>query len=117
MVAFALAQNGKPYVYGGHGPSVWDCSGLVQGATAAAGHVLPAPSSSQAAAVAGAGKGMSIDAAIRTRGALLFIQTSTAHHVAISLGNGSTIEAMNPEAGVAIGSAAGRGWTSAGYWI
>lgn len=117
MVNFALAQNGKAYVYGGHGPNVWDCSGLVQAATAAAGHTLPAPSASQAAAVAAAGKGMSIDAAISTRGALLFIQTSSAHHVAISLGNGQTIEAMNPEAGVAIGGASGRGWTSAGYWV
>lgn len=117
MVNFALAQNGKAYVYGGHGPNVWDCSGLVQGATTAAGHTLAAPSASQAAAVANAGKGLSIDTAIRTRGALLFIQTSSAHHVAISLGNGQTIEAMNPEAGVAIGGASGRGWTSAGYWI
>lgn len=117
MVAVALAQAGKPYVWGGHGPDAFDCSGLVQYATAAAGHILPAPSASQAYAVAHAGKSMSIDTAIRTRGALLFIQTSSAHHVAISLGNGSTMEAMNPEAGVRIGTAAGRGWTSAGWWI
>lgn len=117
MVQVALAQNGKPYVWGGHGPDVFDCSGLVQYATAAAGKVCYAPSASQAARVAAAGGGMAIDAAIRTRGALLFRMGSPYNHVAISLGNGSTIEAMGSAYGVCIGSAAGRGWTSAGIWI
>lgn len=117
MVAFALAQNGDAYVWGGNGPDGWDCSGLVQAATAAAGHQLTKPSSSQAEAVAAAGKGMSIDQAIRTRGALLFRMGSPYNHVAISLGNGSTIEAMGTAYGVCIGTAAGRGWTSAGWWV
>lgn len=117
MVAFALAQNGDAYVWGGKGPSGWDCSGLVQGATAAAGNMLPAPSASQAARVADAGKGMSIEAAIGTRGALLFRMGSPYNHVAISLGNGQTIEAMGTAYGVCIGNAGGRGWTSAGWWI
>jgi cell wall-associated NlpC family hydrolase len=29
VVAFALAQVGKPYVFGAAGPDAWDCSGLV----------------------------------------------------------------------------------------
>lgn len=37
VVAFARAQLGEPYVWGGSGPSVWDCSGLTQAAWAAAG--------------------------------------------------------------------------------
>lgn len=117
MVSFALAQNGKPYVWGASGPSSYDCSGLVQAATAAAGHTLPKPSASQAAAVAGAGKGMSIDQAIRTRGALLFRIGGEFNHVVISLGNGSTIEAMGSAYGVCIGGTSGRGWTSAGWWV
>lgn len=118
MVEFALAQNGDAYVWGGKGPNGWDCSGLVQGATAAAGNMLPAPSAAQAARVRDAGKGMSIDAAIGTRGALLFrIGVAEYNHVAISLGNGSTIEAMGTAYGVCIGRAAGRGWTSAGWWV
>jgi peptidoglycan DL-endopeptidase CwlO len=40
-VTFALAQLGKPYVFGGAGPSVYDCSGLTMAAWAAAGVVLP----------------------------------------------------------------------------
>jgi peptidoglycan DL-endopeptidase CwlO len=40
-VAFAYAQLGKPYVYGGTGPDGFDCSGLVQAAWAAAGVAIP----------------------------------------------------------------------------
>jgi cell wall-associated NlpC family hydrolase len=113
MVAFALAQVGKPYIWGASGPDAYDCSGLVQAATAAAGHTLPKPSASQAAAVARAGKVMSVDTAIRTRGALLYHPG----HIVISLGNGSTVEAMGSAYGVCIGSASGRGFTSGGWWV
>ncbi len=118
FVTFALAQKGKPYVWGASGPNAYDCSGLVQAASAHAGRFLAKPSSSQWAAVARAGRTMSIDAAIRTRGALLFrIGVSEYNHVAISLGNGSTIEAMGSAYGVCIGNAGGRGWTGAGLWL
>jgi cell wall-associated NlpC family hydrolase len=40
-VAFAYAQIGKPYLYGGTGPDSFDCSGLVQAAWAAAGVAIP----------------------------------------------------------------------------
>lgn len=46
-VSVALAQVGKPYVYGGAGPSDFDCSGLVMYAWAAAGVSLPHYSVSQ----------------------------------------------------------------------
>jgi cell wall-associated NlpC family hydrolase len=36
-VRVALEQLGKPYVFGGSGPSAYDCSGLVTYAYAAAG--------------------------------------------------------------------------------
>jgi peptidoglycan DL-endopeptidase CwlO len=40
-VAFAYAQLGKPYIWGGTGPEGYDCSGLVQAAWAAAGVSIP----------------------------------------------------------------------------
>jgi len=40
-VAFAYAQLGKPYIWGGTGPEGYDCSGLVQAAWAAAGVAIP----------------------------------------------------------------------------
>ena len=41
VITFALAQLGKPYVFGATGPNAWDCSGLVQGAYARIGVSLP----------------------------------------------------------------------------
>ncbi|QGG41087.1 C40 family peptidase [Aeromicrobium yanjiei] len=40
-LAFAMAQIGDPYVYGGTGPDSWDCSGLVMKSWAAAGVSIP----------------------------------------------------------------------------
>jgi len=40
-VAFALAQLGTPYLWGGEGAGGFDCSGLVQAAYAAAGMQVP----------------------------------------------------------------------------
>jgi cell wall-associated NlpC family hydrolase len=40
-VQYALAQLGKPYVYGTSGPASFDCSGLTMAAWAAAGVSLP----------------------------------------------------------------------------
>jgi cell wall-associated NlpC family hydrolase len=40
-IEYELAQLGKPYIYGGAGPTGYDCSGLVQEAYLAAGISLP----------------------------------------------------------------------------
>ncbi|MSZ75529.1 MAG: hypothetical protein F2667_00310 [Actinobacteria bacterium] len=118
MVRYALAQRGKPYVYGASGPDAFDCSGLVQEATRAGGRVLAKPSASQWSSVVAAGKTIPVAQALRTRGALLFEQTPEVHHVAISLGNDSTIEARGTADGVGVfGGAASISWTGAGLWL
>lgn len=46
-VAFARAQLGKPYLWGGTGPDSFDCSGLVQAAYASAGITIERTSQDQ----------------------------------------------------------------------
>ena len=46
-VAYAYAQLGTPYLWGGDGPGGFDCSGLVQAAYAAAGIQLPRTAQAQ----------------------------------------------------------------------
>ena len=114
FVKFALAQTGDRYIFGAEAnlkdpnPDAFDCSELVQWACARAGVYIPDGSSAQNAYCAH----IDVSRGIRTRGALLFIPG----HVAISLGNGRTIEALNPELGVRQMSATQRSfnWTSAG---
>ena len=47
-VRYALAQLGKPYVFGAAGPNAYDCSGLTMAAWAAAGVALPHLAAAQA---------------------------------------------------------------------
>jgi cell wall-associated NlpC family hydrolase len=47
-VRYALAQLGKPYVFGAAGPDSFDCSGLTMAAWAAAGVALPHLAAAQA---------------------------------------------------------------------
>lgn len=111
----ALAQNGDRYVYGAEtnlndaNPNTFDCSELVQWAAHQAGVTIPDGSGNQLAYCRQHGKQISVEEAIRTPGALLFKEG----HVAISLGDGRTIEAMGSNYGVRIGNARGR-FTSGG---
>ena len=118
FVAIALQQAGKRYVFGAEAaasnpnPAAFDCSELVEWAASRAGISprVPDGSAAQLAHCRAHGTLISVSAGTSTKGALLF----QPGHVAISLGNGSTIEAMNPSNGVRKGNANGRGWTAAG---
>ncbi|MFJ1753894.1 C40 family peptidase [Kitasatospora sp. NPDC088134] len=93
-VSYALAQVGKPYVWGGNGPNGFDCSGLVQQAFRRAGISTPRVADDQYRAAT------PIDADQLRRGDLVFWsgngRVSGIHHVAIYLGDGTYVEAPRP---------------------
>jgi cell wall-associated NlpC family hydrolase len=82
----ALAQVGKPYVYGASGPNAFDCSGLTMYAWAAAGRALP----HNAAAQMGMGTPVSRDQL--QPGDLVFFY-SPVSHVGMYIGNGQMVHA------------------------
>ncbi|WP_310406922.1 C40 family peptidase [Nocardia kruczakiae] len=92
VLAFACAQLGQPYVWGGNGPQAsggWDCSGLTQAAYAAAGIALPRVAADQYHATT------PIPVTEIRPGDLLFYSNSKdgIHHVGLYLGNGQMIDA------------------------
>jgi cell wall-associated NlpC family hydrolase len=90
---FALAQIGKPYVYGGNGPDAYDCSGLTQQAWRAAG--VSIPRTTQAQAYAGAPVPRS---GIRPGDLVIFYPDAS--HVGIYAGDGKVVVA--PHSGAVI---------------
>ncbi|HSP77131.1 MAG TPA: peptidoglycan-binding protein [Myxococcaceae bacterium] len=114
FVQKALAQAGDRYVFGAEtrlddpNPKAFDCSELVQWAAHQVGVSIPDGTMNQLPHCRNHGKTLSVADALRTRGALLF----RPGHVAISLGDGRTIEAKGSKYGVGIFSAHNRGWTT-----
>jgi cell wall-associated NlpC family hydrolase len=96
-VSYALSQVGDAYVWGGTGPSGFDCSGLTMMAWAQAGVGLPHSSSGQR------GYGVPVSESSLQPGDLVFYY-SPISHVAIYIGNGQIVHAANPGAGVRIDS-------------
>jgi cell wall-associated NlpC family hydrolase len=85
-IAFALAQVGKPYVWGTAGPSTYDCSGLTMASYAAAGVSLPHSAAQQY----GYGTHVSFDQL--EPGDLMFYY-SPIGHVTMYIGGGRMISA------------------------
>lgn len=92
-IAFASARLGQPYLWGGTGP-LYDCSGLVQAAYAAAGIALPRTSEAQQATAT--------PVTDPRPGDLVFMgpstQLGTATHVGIVIGNGLMVDDPHPGA-------------------
>ena len=84
-VAFAYAQLGKPYLWGGTGPNAYDCSGLVQAAWASAGVSIPRTTYEQWAALP------HIPMSNLQPGDLIYYNGES--HVAMYVGNGYIIDA------------------------
>ncbi len=85
-VEFALAQRGKPYLWGGTGPDAFDCSGLTSQAWRAAGVPIPRTSQQQWA-------GLRHVALRDLRPGDLVIYHEDAGHVALYLGGGAVVHA------------------------
>jgi cell wall-associated NlpC family hydrolase len=97
----AVSRVGLPYVWGGSGPRVFDCSGLVQWSFAQAGVVMPRVAADQART------GPAVPVSQLQAGDLLFYRTDPTapnyiSHVAIYLGHGLMIQAPQPGQNVEI---------------
>jgi cell wall-associated NlpC family hydrolase len=108
-VAFAQAQLGKPYVWGGNGPRVFDCSGLAYQAWVHAGLAWPDMTAAEQYAWL-ARRGAAVTGKLQP-GDLVFYahdpgDADTIHHVALYAGGGRMIEA--PRSGAAVTLAALR---------
>ncbi|MFC9250096.1 C40 family peptidase [Amycolatopsis thailandensis] len=99
-VTYALAQLGKPYVWGGKGPDGFDCSGLMLAAWAAAGVAIPAGTVSQVHA------GHAVPGLNQVQpGDLLFIPGSLGtpanpRHVGMYAGHGLIVNSYDSSTGV-----------------
>ncbi len=95
MLRAALSRRGLPYVWGGSGPSVFDCSGLVQWSFAQAGIVMPRVAANQALT------GPAVPLSLAAPGDLMFYHYDPTapnyiSHVAIYLGHGLMEQAPSP---------------------
>ena len=99
-ISVALGKVGSPYFYqyGGTGSHGFDCSGLVQNAFAAAGRYLPRTASQQFAQAP-----VHVPLAQARAGDLLVWGSAPGfYHVAIYLGGGRVVQALNEDAGITV---------------
>ena len=87
-VAFALAQRGKPYRWGGEGPGGFDCSGLTWAAWRAAGVMIPRTAAAQLAGLP------RVPGRLRPGDLVIYPSRGPSRrHVAIVVGRGRMVEA------------------------
>jgi peptidoglycan DL-endopeptidase CwlO len=99
-ISVALSKVGAPYFYqyGGTGARGFDCSGLVQNAFSAAGKYLPRTAAQQFAQAP-----VHVPISQARPGDLLVWGTAPDfYHVAIYLGGGRVVQALNPQEGITV---------------
>ena len=99
-LAFARQQLGEPYVLGGMGPNVWDCSGITKAAYAAAGIYIGTHSATNQFNTMAAERRL-VPLSQAVQGDLMWYSQESAfngdkYHVVIFLGGGLMLEAPNP---------------------
>jgi len=92
---FALAQLGKPYIWGGTGPTGYDCSGLMMASWGKAGVSLPRTVAAQYAA------GTPVSTSDLQPGDLVFFYPGITH-VGMYIGDGKFIHASSPRTGIKV---------------
>ena len=92
---FALAQLGKPYIWGGTGPTGYDCSGLMMASWGKAGVSLPRTAAAQYAA------GTPVSTSDLQPGDLVFFYPGITH-VGMYIGDGKFIHASSPRTGIKV---------------
>lgn len=92
---FALAQLGKPYIWGGTGPTGYDCSGLMMVSWGKAGVSLPRTAAAQYAA------GTPVSTSDLQPGDLVFFYPGITH-VGMYIGDGKFIHASSPRTGIKV---------------
>lgn len=97
-IAYAAAQIGHPYIWGGTGPVGFDCSGLTMRAWQAAGRSIPRTSEQQWAQLPHV-------PVAQLRPGDLIIYFQDASHVALYVGDGAIIQAPHPGAKVELSAA------------
>lgn len=104
LVMKALSKKDANYVWGAESAAEggFDCSGLIVAALRESG--FPNFPRMTSGTLIEHAKPISVKKAMNTRGALLWAEG----HIAISLGNGKTIEAMNRDNDILVADAAGR---------
>ncbi|WP_459612222.1 C40 family peptidase [Corynebacterium urogenitale] len=88
IVDFAMSKQGAPYAWGAAGPNAFDCSGLTSWAHKMAGIQIPRTSDAQAYS----GKPVSLDNLLPGD---VISYYGGASHVAIYVGNGKVVHAVN----------------------
>ncbi|RBY81613.1 NlpC/P60 family protein [Geodermatophilus sp. TF02-6] len=106
VVEAALAQVGKPYVWGSSGPDGFDCSGLTSFAYAAAGITLPHSSRAQSQL------GVPVARSALQPGDIVYFY-SPVSHVGIYLGDGQMVHARTFGVPVAVTSVDMAGYAGA----
>lgn len=93
VINFALAQVGKPYVFGADGPGSYDCSGLVKAAFARVGIHLPHQTGQLVS------RGRRVSRSAMQPGDIVFPDSG---HVGIYLGRGKMVHASNPRTDIKV---------------
>jgi cell wall-associated NlpC family hydrolase len=101
VVAFAIAQLDKPYVFGAAGPAAYDCSGLTMAAWAQVAVQLPHQASAQAVA------GTPTAAAALVPGDLVLVPgddgtLAAPGHVGLFIGDGLVLNAADQRDGIRV---------------